>query len=902
MATPQLSPGVLIREVDLTVGRIDNIIDNIGAIAGPFVKGPVEDPITIETEDELLKVFGPPVSSDNQYEYWLTASSFLSYGGILKVVRTDSDVIVNSSTRTQFVGEVASITSGDDITVGAAITVVSGRADDARTYVSQTFVLGEIGAGNTTGYGYTTSSAGSGLIISVGLGTTGSVEALSIINNGEGYSAGDSLFINDIIFGNPAGDTPVQLKISAGAVATEQVENIIADEELKIKNDADYEGQQEDVGVAYLYAGKNPGTWSNGLAVAFIDDLGDQILDLTDSGATVSNIQVGYGVTVTLDQVRRPVRRTGRNDEGGGFFTEDGFLKGIVTGVSTDTSEVVVRVVSKVALDGSETPVEYKNRSRHSSFKPNTQIAFVDENGSVIETANILQGSKVKDWYNEQFISLETGNILWKAIAQKPSTNQWVAERKGRNDALHLAVFDDLGTVTGIKGNLLEKFVSLSKAKDAISAINPPQRVYWKDYVAQNSAYIFVGDNPSDISNQERTYSSGFDLGTSVAGFGNLTPVSQADGLWNVSGKERVFSVLGSKLYRLSGGKDYTPVLSTTTAAAASPTAALTIAQTQNASTVTLTETVTIGSFKASLGDLLNAYDYFADEDEIALDYLLMGPGLENKEESQAKAQNLIAIANERRDCIACISPHRGDVVPDGFSFKSTDDMTDDVVEFFSTLASSSYAVFDSGYKYMYDRFNDAFRYIPCNGDIAGLMVRTSIDRYPWFSPAGQQRGIINNAVKLAYNPTKAQRDRLYVARVNPVITQSGLGTLLFGDKTALGYASAFDRINVRRLFLYVEQSLKSLADAQLFELNDEITRSNFVSVVEPFLADIQAKRGLYGYLVVCDETNNTPDIIDNNEFRADIYLQPTKSINYVTLTFVATRTGISFGEITGTV
>jgi phage tail sheath protein FI len=279
-----------------------------------------------------------------------------------------------------------------------------------------------------------------------------------------------------------------------------------------------------------------------------------------------------------------------------------------------------------------------------------------------------------------------------------------------------------------------------------------------------------------------------------------------------------------------------------------------------------------------------------------------MGPGLENKEESQAKAQNLIAIANERRDCIACISPHRGDVVPDGFSFKSTDDMTDDVVEFFSTLASSSYAVFDSGYKYMYDRFNDAFRYIPCNGDIAGLMVRTSIDRYPWFSPAGQQRGIINNAVKLAYNPTKAQRDRLYVARVNPVITQSGLGTLLFGDKTALGYASAFDRINVRRLFLYVEQSLKSLADAQLFELNDEITRSNFVSVVEPFLADIQAKRGLYGYLVVCDESNNTPDIIDNNEFRADIYLQPTKSINYVTLTFVATRTGISFGEIAGTV
>jgi phage tail sheath protein FI len=180
--------------------------------------------------------------------------------------------------------------------------------------------------------------------------------------------------------------------------------------------------------------------------------------------------------------------------------------------------------------------------------------------------------------------------------------------------------------------------------------------------------------------------------------------------------------------------------------------------------------------------------------------------------------------------------------------------------------------------------------------------VRTSIERYPWFSPAGQQRGVLNNAVKLAYNPDKSQRDELYSARVNPIITQNGIGTLLFGDKTALGYPSAFDRINVRRLFLTVEQALQRLADAQLFELNDEITRANFLNVVNPYLRDIEAKRGLYGYLVVCDETNNTPEIIDNNEFRADIYLKPTKSINYVTLTFVATRTGVSFDEVAGTV
>ena len=196
----------------------------------------------------------------------------------------------------------------------------------------------------------------------------------------------------------------------------------------------------------------------------------------------------------------------------------------------------------------------------------------------------------------------------------------------------------------------------------------------------------------------------------------------------------------------------------------------------------------------------------------------------------------------------------------------------------------------------------DRFRYIPTNPDVAGLCVRTAVNAFPWFSPAGQQRGILNNAVKLAYNPNQAERDQLYEARINPIVFTPGLGVLLFGDKTALGYASAFDRINVRRLFLTVEQALQGAAEAQLFELNDEITRANFINIVEPYLRDVQAKRGVYDYLVICDETNNTPDIIDNNEFRADIFLKPAKSINYVTLTFVATRTGVDFQEVAGRV
>ena len=280
------------------------------------------------------------------------------------------------------------------------------------------------------------------------------------------------------------------------------------------------------------------------------------------------------------------------------------------------------------------------------------------------------------------------------------------------------------------------------------------------------------------------------------------------------------------------------------------------------------------------------------------MDYLIMGPGLDTLNDSQAKANKLISIADSRKDCVAVLSPHRASVV----DLTNPVVQTANILEFYGPLSSSSYAIFDSGYKYTYDRFNNLFRYIPTNADVAGLMCRTNIIAFPWFSPAGQQRGIIKNAIKLAYNPDKTQRDILYSNRVNSIVNQSGAGVLLFGDKTALAYASAFDRINVRRLFLTVEQALQKAAEAQLFEFNDQITRTNFVNIVEPYLRDIQSKRGIYDYLVICDETNNTPDVIDNNEFRADIFLKAAKSINYVTLTFVATRTGISFEEVAGRV
>ena len=271
---------------------------------------------------------------------------------------------------------------------------------------------------------------------------------------------------------------------------------------------------------------------------------------------------------------------------------------------------------------------------------------------------------------------------------------------------------------------------------------------------------------------------------------------------------------------------------------------------------------------------------------------------------ARALAQKLIEVAELRKDAIAFISPYRGAFLADSsvgsVTVNDDDQITENIISYYSPITSSTYAVFDGSYKYMYDRFSNTFRYVPLNGDIAGLCARTDINNFPWYSPAGTSRGAILNAVKLAYNPTKSQRDRLYTNRINPITLSAGAGIILFGDKTGYAKASAFDRINVRRLFIYLENAISAAAKDQLFEFNDEITRTNFVNIVEPFLRDVKAKRGVYDYVVVCDETNNTGAVIDANEFVADIYIKPARSINFIGLTFVATRTGVAFEEVIG--
>jgi len=290
----------------------------------------------------------------------------------------------------------------------------------------------------------------------------------------------------------------------------------------------------------------------------------------------------------------------------------------------------------------------------------------------------------------------------------------------------------------------------------------------------------------------------------------------------------------------------------------------------------------------ATTAQVKSAYEKYQDAETTDVGLIIAGAG------DSTHIDNLITIAENRKDCVVFASPERSDVV----NVTNSATQKDNVVNFFNGISSSSYVFFDSGYKYMYDRYNDIYRYVPLNSDMAGLSARTDMLADAWYSPAGLNRGVVRGAVKLAFNPTKSQRDELYRARVNPVTTFPGQGTVLFGDKTGLKNPSAFDRVNVRRLFIVLEKAISTASKVQLFEFNDEFTRAGFRNMVEPFLREVQGRRGITDFLVVCDETNNTGEVIDRNEFVAEIFVKPARSINFISLQFVATRTGVSFEEV----
>ena len=714
------SPGIVVREVDLTVGRVDTTNGAVGALVAPFAKGPVDEPVLVGNEADLLNSFGEPSNTDKHYENWLVASSYLAYGGNMRIVRSDDDDLKNA--------------------------VSSGSTD------------------------------------------------------------------------------------------------------IKIKSLTHYNqlGYDENTISNAVFVARNPGSWANGLKVAVVDSLADQILSGVSTNASLPTIQVGYGVTQAISSTLPGA---------GATSTLDGHLKGVITAISG--TNVSVKVLAHVSAAGTVTEVDYQPSGVY-AFSSTGSVA-IHTTGQTTAVGSTSYTSQ-QDWFDQQTISLTNSTVYWNTLADRPGTSAYAAARNSRFDEVHVVVVDDDGSVTGNAGSVLEKHLALSKAKDAEYSLGSTS--YWRKYLANNSRYVFGGSEPSGTV--ATGYSSGFTLETDTG--------------WDQKTSGITFAANGASTLSMSGGKNYDGG----------------------------TDITASGALTSTLAKLSSGYDLFENTDNYDIDFLLMGSANYSKENAQALANKLIAVAEARQDALAFISPYRLAFLNDGtagsVTVNSDATITDNLISFYAPITSSTYAVFDSGYKYMYDRFSDTFRYVPLNGDIAGTCARNDLNNFPWFSPAGTARGAILNAVKLAYNPSKVQRDRLYSNRINPVIFSPGDGIILFGDKTGFGKSSAFDRINVRRLFLYLEKAIAAAARDQLFEFNDEITRTNFVNIIEPFLRDVQSKRGIFDYVVICDETNNTAAVIDNNEFVADVYVKPNRSINFIGLTFVATRTGVSFEEIIGNV
>ena len=358
--------------------------------------------------------------------------------------------------------------------------------------------------------------------------------------------------------------------------------------------------------------------------------------------------------------------------------------------------------------------------------------------------------------------------------------------------------------------------------------------------------------------------------------------VSKASDARNPDGSSNYYAeVINSRSKYLWWGGHYKANWGTSSAGAVSYT------NMADANTATLSGGIDVTPTAANIN---TSSDKFANPDAVDVSLLMSGPTTGNTIPS-----HLIALAETRKDCMVFVSPPSSDVVYAGAGTEVTN-----ITTTAATYTKSSFAVMDTGWKYQFDKYNDVYRWVPLNGDIAGLCARTDTERDPWFSPAGLNRGVIKNVVKLAWNPTKAERDTLYKAGVNPVVTFPGEGTILYGDKTLLNRPSAFDRINVRRLFIVLEKSIAKAARSSLFEFNDEFTRASFINLVEPFLRDVQGRRGIYDFRVICDTTNNTGEVIDQNQFVGDIYIKPARSINFIQLNFVAVRTGVAFEEIVG--
>jgi phage tail sheath protein FI len=844
----QLSPGVNVSEIDLTT-VVPSVATSDGAFAGVFRWGPVGERVLIDTEDRLVTRFGKPTNYNP--ETWFTAANFLSYANRMWISRA-ANTTGPTPTKTGTAVETSNV-------------VVMGTADlEVGMYITQTSDATVIPAGTNT---FILSINSTAVILNQAAGANGSVQ---------------------LYFGRPESSYSGIGLANASAVVANLVNQTV-------KNENDYLIKENNFDPDVLYIAKYPGSLGNSLRVGVCDSA-----ESFSSNVALNNI-IEYRVGSNTARVKFPGGSSPQAQTLASMFTTgDQLLAGnssissqylqltsVTTGEWLANVEAIIdgNMVSDtfnyITTDNNKFSngdiVFYTNAGNSDiipGLTPNTNYYVVEANATTFKLSDSSYGPAIniapdansimsfaantyaltmtfQDPYRLRMnYTTSTINRNWEFfnVFETPpgqSEYQRLNGNTAAQDELHFIVVDDDGLFTGVPGSVLDSLKGLSRATDSKNVDGSGN--YYKDVINQVCRYVWwANDRPGAASAPAR------DLATS-------TNQVAAD----------IMFTLGSDGF--------------------------------NENTV-------------DLATLASAWDLFASPEDIDISLVLQGKpiGGSTFDPATGKVVKNFALANYlidnivggssmdpnkpngRRDCIALLTPDR-DVIINNFGDEAVD-----AVSWRNALHSTSYAVMDSGYKYQYDRYNDIYRWIPLNGDIAGTCVRTDATNDAWWSPAGYNRGQIKNVIKLAWNPRKSERDVLYSHGINAVVTQPGEGTVLFGDKTLQAKPSAFDRINVRRLFIVLEKAISTAAKYSLFEFNDEFTRAQFRNLITPYLRGVKGRRGITDFQVVCDETNNTPQVIDANQFIGDIYIKPARSINFIQLNFVAVPTGVQFSQVVG--
>ena len=861
----QVSPGINVSEIDLTT-TVPALATTVGAFAGAFRWGPIGKFVLVDSENTLAARFGKP-TTDN-FETFFTAANFLSYGNALYVSRAGVTTGFSNSASIATQSNTTLSTSGTDLGVSVGDRVLGDGIPD-NTYVtvsnSSAIILSKAATASAT---VTLTFIANNRVVSAYAGTSDVNATSPIVKNTDDFeskTATNTVFNGTTFVARYPGDLGNSLKVSVCDSADQYEETV-------------------------TFATNT--TWGSTTANTYaLGDLTSAQYSI-DVASNTANVVFVWSSDNFSDRVANSASAVtvGSNSVSANVITSAGH--GLA---NTDTVWYALGdTASENGIQGlDENTLYYVIDANSSAFSLSTS-----EGGAAVAVSNGTANSDVfvtPTTATDLGLTLAQARLAVTALKDKITVGDYVEVGNttvGTQDMQVTAVGTQADNGTNIYFDI--DFAKTWNKSTNFSATSLKRKWEYSTVVESapgtSRAVSDAGGSAIDEISVVVVDEDGYVSGTPGQVLEVYQNLSRATDAKKDDGTANFYKTVINDFSRwVWATQDRSGAVSNTIVNIASSTATTPYTRSFKSGVTGASET------GMTMGALGSAYDLFADPSTVDVALVLQGKATGT---SDVQLANYIIdnICEVRKDCVAFISPAASDVV--GTAVENQ--QASNVVAFRNALHNTSYAVIDSGYKYQYDKYADVYRYVPLNGDIAGLTARNDSLRDPWFSPAGFNRGQIKNLVKLAYSPTKADRDLLYKNDVNPVVTFPGQGTILFGDKTLLGRSSAFDRINVRRLFIVLEKAIATASNSALFEFNDEFTRAQFRNLVEPYLRDIQGRRGIYDFRVVCDETNNTAEVIDSNRFVGDIYIKPAKSINYIQLNFVAVRSGVEFNEIAG--